>query len=57
MENRLWKEESVAMADENPKTPPKKSKPLTKPKRPSRGYRKYLRRRKAAARNPSAGNG
>ncbi len=40
------------MADETPKTAPapKTPKPLTK--RPSAGYRKYLRRKKEAVRKP-----
>jgi len=45
------------MADEKPKAAPKAmlktSKPLTK--RPSKGYRKYLRRQKQAVRNPVPG--
>ncbi len=44
------------MTDETPKTPKIKA-PKPEKKRASKGYRKYLRRQKAAAKKHNAGNG
>ncbi len=44
------------MTDEKLKTP-KVQAPKPEKKRASKGYRKYVRRQKAASRKPNAGNG